>query len=100
MLITMMFSAVTKKSRTLSSFSYSANKQVCRSWESTQPGSQPKLSQQRSGLNHTKYSNIQRSENKLNITNKAQLIKVSFLTNFSKDKLSKLFKLHDLCTSF
>jgi len=35
-----MFSVVAKKSRTFSSFSYSANEQACRSWEGAQPGRQ------------------------------------------------------------
>ena len=43
MLITLMFLVVAKKSRTFSSFSNSANEQVCRSREGAQPGSQPKL---------------------------------------------------------
>ena len=43
MLITLMFSVVAVKSRTFSSLSYSANEQVCRSWEGAQPGSQTKL---------------------------------------------------------
>jgi len=43
MLITLIFLAVAGKSRTFSSFSYSANEQVCRSWEAAQPASQPKL---------------------------------------------------------
>ena len=38
-----MFLVVAKKSRTLSSFSYSANEQVCRSWEGARPDSQPRL---------------------------------------------------------
>jgi len=41
MLITLMFSVAAVKSRTFSSFSYSANEQLCRSWEGAQPGSQP-----------------------------------------------------------
>jgi len=44
MLITPMFLVAAKKSRTLSSFSYSANEQACRSWEGTQPRSYPKPS--------------------------------------------------------
>jgi len=43
MLITLVFLVVAMKSRTFSSFPYSANEQVCRSWEGTEPGSQPKL---------------------------------------------------------
>jgi len=39
----LMFSVVAMKSRTSSSFAYSANEQVCRSCEGAQPGSQPKL---------------------------------------------------------
>lgn len=50
-------------------------------------------------LLYTKYSNIQKIVNILNITSKEQLIKVSLLTNFSKDCLNDLFKLHNLCTS-
>jgi len=38
-----MFLVAAKNSRTFSGFSYSANEQVCRSWEGVQPGSQPKL---------------------------------------------------------
>jgi len=38
-----MFSVVAMKSRTFSSFSYSANEQVCRSWEGAEPDSPPKL---------------------------------------------------------
>jgi len=34
---------VAKKSTTFSSFSYTANESVCRSWEGAQPGSEPKL---------------------------------------------------------
>jgi len=41
MLVTMMFLVVAKKSRTFSSFSYSANEQVCRSWAGAQPCRQP-----------------------------------------------------------
>jgi len=41
MLITLMFSVVAMKSRTSSSFSYSANEQVCRRWEGAQPERQP-----------------------------------------------------------
>jgi len=40
---TLMFLAVAKKSKTFFSFPCLANKQVCRSWEGAQPGSQPKL---------------------------------------------------------
>jgi len=36
MLITLMVLVAAMKSRTFSSFSYSANKQVCRSWEEAQ----------------------------------------------------------------
>jgi len=43
MLITLMVLVVVKKSRTFFSFSYSANEQVCRSWERAQPARQPKL---------------------------------------------------------
>jgi len=43
MLITLMFSAVAKKSRTFSSFPRSADEQACRSWDSTRPDSQSKL---------------------------------------------------------
>jgi len=43
MLITLMFSVVAKKSRTLSSLPCSANEQVCRRCEGERPGSQPKL---------------------------------------------------------
>jgi len=44
MLITLMFLAVAKRSRTFFfSFPYSGNKQVCRNWEGAQPGSEPKL---------------------------------------------------------
>jgi len=39
----LMFSVVAMKSRTFSSFRYSAGEQVCGSWEGTQPGSQPRL---------------------------------------------------------
>ena len=38
-----MFSVVAKKSRTFSSFSYSADEQMCRTQEGAQPGSQPRL---------------------------------------------------------
>jgi len=38
-LIALMFSVVTMKSRTFSSFSFSANEEACRSWEGAQPGS-------------------------------------------------------------
>ena len=38
-----MFLVVAKKSWSFFSFSCSGNKQVCRSWEGAQPGSQPKL---------------------------------------------------------
>ena len=38
-----MFSVIAMKSRTFFCFSYSANEQVCRSWEGAQPGSQSKL---------------------------------------------------------
>jgi len=38
-----MFAVVAKKSRTFSSFSYSANEQVGRSWVGAEPGSWPKL---------------------------------------------------------
>jgi len=38
-----MFSVVAIKSRAFSTFSYSADEQVCRSWEGAQPGRQPKL---------------------------------------------------------
>jgi len=41
MLITLMFSVVAMTSKTFSTFSYSANEQVCRSWEGAQPASQP-----------------------------------------------------------
>jgi len=41
MLITLMFSVIAVKSRTASSFSYSANEQVCRSWEGIYPDRQP-----------------------------------------------------------
>jgi len=41
MLITLMFSVVAMKSRNFSSFSYSANEQVCRSWEGAQPDREP-----------------------------------------------------------
>jgi len=34
---------VAVKSRTFSSLPYSADEQVCRSWEGVEPGSQPKL---------------------------------------------------------
>jgi len=37
MLITLMILVVVKKSRTFSSLPYSANEQVCRSWEGAQP---------------------------------------------------------------
>jgi len=43
MLITLMFLVAAEKSRTFSSLTYSANEQVCRSWEGAQPGSQPRL---------------------------------------------------------
>jgi len=43
MLINLMFLVVAKKSRTFFGFPYSANEQVCRSWEGARPGSQPKL---------------------------------------------------------
>jgi len=43
MLMTPMFLAVAKKSRTFFSFSCSAKEQVCRSWEGAQPGSELKL---------------------------------------------------------
>ena len=43
MLITLMFSTVTRKSKTFFSFSCSANEQVCRSWEGARPGSQPEV---------------------------------------------------------
>jgi len=43
MLTTLMVLVVAMKSRTFSSFLYSANEQVCRSWEGAEPGSQPKL---------------------------------------------------------
>jgi len=36
-----MFSVVAMKSRTFSCFSYSANEQVCRSWEGAQPERDP-----------------------------------------------------------
>ena len=39
MLITLMFLVVAMESRTFSSFSCSADEQVCRSWEGAQPGS-------------------------------------------------------------
>ena len=42
-LITLMFLVAAMKSRISSSFSYSGNEQVCRSWEGAQPGSEPKL---------------------------------------------------------
>jgi len=42
-LITQMYSVVAMKSRTFASLPYSANEQVCRSWEGAQPGSQPRL---------------------------------------------------------
>jgi len=38
-----MFLVAAKKIRTFSSFPYSTNEQVCRSWEGAEPGSQPKL---------------------------------------------------------
>jgi len=41
MLVTLMFSVVAVKSRT-SQFSYSADEQVCRSWEGAHPASQPR----------------------------------------------------------
>jgi len=41
MLITLMVLVVAKNSRTFSSLPYSANQQVCRSWEGAQPGRQP-----------------------------------------------------------
>ena len=41
MMITLMFSVVATKSRTLSSSLYSANEQVSRSWEGTQPSRLP-----------------------------------------------------------
>jgi len=40
MLVTLMFSVVAVKSRSISSFSYSAKEQVCRSWERAQTDSQ------------------------------------------------------------
>jgi len=40
---TLMFLVVAKKSRTFSGFPYSGNEQVCRSWEGSSPGSEPKL---------------------------------------------------------
>jgi len=40
MLITLMFSVVAMKSRAFSSFSYSADERVCRSWEGAQPDRQ------------------------------------------------------------
>jgi len=43
MLITLMVLVAAKKSKTFFSFQYSANEQVCRSWERAHPGSQPKL---------------------------------------------------------
>jgi len=43
MLITLMVSAVARKSRTFSSLPCSATEQVCRSWEGAQPGSQLKV---------------------------------------------------------
>jgi len=43
MLITLMFSVLSRKSRTFFSFPCLAKEQVCRSWEGAQPGSQPKL---------------------------------------------------------
>jgi len=43
MLIKLVFLDVAEKSRTFSSFPYSANEQVCRSWEGAQPGREPKL---------------------------------------------------------
>jgi len=43
MLITPMFSVVAEKSGTFSSLPYSADEQVCRSWEGAQPGSQPNI---------------------------------------------------------
>jgi len=39
MLLTLKFLAVVKKSSTFSGVSYSANEQMCRSWERAQPGS-------------------------------------------------------------
>jgi len=39
MLITLVFVVVAKKSRAFSSLPYSANEEVCRSWEGAQPGS-------------------------------------------------------------
>jgi len=41
MLITLVILVVPMKSRTFSSFSYSANEQVCRSWEGAQPDREP-----------------------------------------------------------
>jgi len=41
MLITLMLLALAVKSRTFSSFSYSAHEQVCRSWEGAEPDRQP-----------------------------------------------------------
>jgi len=38
-----MFSVVAMKSRTFSSLPYSADEQLCRSWEGAEPGSQSKL---------------------------------------------------------
>jgi len=43
LLITLVFLIVAEISRTFFCFSYSANKQVYRSWEGAQPGSQPKV---------------------------------------------------------
>jgi len=43
MLITLMFSAVAKISRTFSNLPCSAIEQVCRGWEGAEQGSQPKL---------------------------------------------------------
>ena len=42
-MITLMFSVVANKPRTLSSLPYSGNEQVCRSWEGAQPGRWAKL---------------------------------------------------------
>ena len=41
MVITLLFIVVAMKSRTFSSFSYSANEWVCSRWEAAQPGSWP-----------------------------------------------------------
>jgi len=41
MLITLMFSVVAMKLRTFSSLPYSANEQVCRSWEGASPSASP-----------------------------------------------------------